>query len=762
MSTRPRDATIRMLPLMLLLLGNRPLEAAALQIDVVHPSPQVDFAVSELRAAATARPPHEPCSVTLQLVAGEAAQGLQPEGFRTRRNRSSGHVALRIEALDPAGLLYGGLDVAEILRTTGLGDVRPSTQNPYMQLRGTKFNIPLDVRTPSYTDVCDAAQINIPDMWDLTFWHEYLDTLARYRYNYVSLWNLHPFPSLVKVPEYPDVALNDVWRSRIAWREHYPLQGREFVTDEILSDVEVVRRMTIEDKIDFWRDVMAYGKSRNVDFYVVTWNIFTYGVDGKYGITDDFRNPTTTDYFRCSVRQMFQTYPDLAGIGLTTGENMADASFQDKEMWAMATYGRGILDAAREQPGRRITLIHRQHQAKATEIAATFQPVIEHPDIAFLFSFKYAKAHVYSATTQPYHEDFVDDLGQLKTIWTLRNDDVYSFRWGAPSFVREFVRNIPHDVSRGYYFGSDQYVWGREFLQRHTHQRFLEIDKHWYQWLLWGRFAYDPQLSDQRLQALIADRFDLSFEDAARVFEAWQQASMVYPVTTGFHWGALDFQWYIEGCQSRAEFAQNASGFHDVNRFISLRPHPRAGVQSIPQFVRAAGRPSDLLSPLDVADRLDRHAHRARTAMEGLPSNGNLELARTRADMCIVSELGAYYADKIRGATRLAAFRESQAPETRLQAVRHLADAARHWHTYATLALREYRNPLWTNRVGFVDWKRNYLHTLHDIRIAGGDPADFDLPKSVDEPSESVPRPNRLRDPSPVPERLSRGSPTAH
>ena len=31
---------------------------------------------------------------------------------------------------------------------------------------------------------------------------------------------------------------------------------------------------------------MAYGKQRNVKFYVVTWNIFVYGVDGKYGITD--------------------------------------------------------------------------------------------------------------------------------------------------------------------------------------------------------------------------------------------------------------------------------------------------------------------------------------------------------------------------------------------------------------------------------------------------------------------------------------------
>ena len=129
-------------------------------------------------------------------------------------------------------------------------------------------------------------------------------------------------------------------------------------------------------------------------------------------------------------------------------------------------------------------------------------------------------------------------------------------------------------MSQGYYYGSDQYVWGREFLQRNVDEpRQLEIDKHWYQWMLWGRFAYDPDLDNERLKAIIADRFSISTADGSRLFEAWQNASMIYPLTTGFHWGALDFQWYIEGCESRPGSAQNETGFHDVNRFISLQPH---------------------------------------------------------------------------------------------------------------------------------------------------------------------------------------------
>ena len=114
-------------------------------------------------------------------------------------------------------------------------------------------------------------------------------------------------------------------------------------------------------------------------------------------------------------------------------------------------------DAAKEFQDRKITLIHRQHQAGATEIAKKFPPVVKSANADLLFSFKYAKAHVMSSTTQTYHRQFVADLGdELKTIWTLRNDDAYHYRWGGADFVREFIGNIPYEGSRGYCYGSDQ------------------------------------------------------------------------------------------------------------------------------------------------------------------------------------------------------------------------------------------------------------------------------------------------------------------
>lgn len=723
------------------------LEAASINLFVDNKMPQAMFAAEDIRAALKVKGHmarqvnlthlnrlDDVICIVLSLSSNEAiiralqSEGAKPpgnlksEGYSIRRSSKAGLNTYWIIGDDAGGVMYGGLELAEVIRVNGLDGVKDVDHNPYMAMRGTKFNIPLDVRTPSYTDVCDAAQNNIAEMWSFAFWKGYIDNLARYRYNFISLWSLHPFPSLVKVPDYPDVALDDVKRSTVKWQENYDLSGRGFDSPEIVNNTEILKRMTIEEKIRFWRKVMSYAKDRNIDFYVVTWNIFVNGTEGKYGITDDINNKTTIDYFRKSVKQMFLTYPDLAGIGLTTGENMLDASFQQKEDWAFKTYAQGVLDAAEEQPERKFTFIHRQHQTGAKDIARKFRPLIDHKNIEFIFSFKYAKAHVYSSTKQTYHPGFVEDIqdeGNLKTIWTLRNDDVYHFRWGAPDFVREFIKNIPYDVSRGFYFGSDQYIWGREFMSTEPETpRQIEIVKHWYHWMIWGRLGYNPDISDERFIDIIQQRFpNISGRD---LFTAWQHASMVYPLTTGFHWGSLDFQWYIEACKSRPGPAQTQSGFHDVNRFITLPPHPGTDNISIPDYVKAVNeaKPLSGTSPIEVSNRIHNHADRALSILNGLNDGGNKELRLTLGDIRAISYMGKYYAHKIRGATELALYRETRKKEHRDAAIDELTSAAKFWQLYTSAALSQYKNPLWTNRVGYCDWQALSKEVLNDIKIA--------------------------------------------
>lgn len=649
---------------------------------------------------------------------------INPEGFKiliTDKNK------IEVIASDAAGAMYGGLELAEQIRLSGLKKVQETAQNPYMLIRGTKFNIPLDVRTPSYTDPCDAAQKNMLEMWNIGFWKEYIDNLARYRYNLISLWSLHPFPSMVKVPGYEDIALDNVERSLVEWKELYNSNGIGFDDPSIINNTEVLKEISIDEKIEFWKEVMAYGKSRNIRFYIVTWNIFVNGTEGKYGITDKIDNPVTRDYFRESIKQMFFTYPDLAGIGLTAGENMHGFGSVEKEDWAFETFARGLMDAATEMPDRDFTFIHRQHMTGAKEIQEKFRPLIELDNVEFLFSFKYAQAHVMSSVVQPFSKRFVKDIEGMKTLWTLRNDDNYIYRWGAPDFVREFIKNIPLQVSKGFYYGSDQWVWGRDFLTKDSdNPRELEIVKHWYQWMLWGRLGYNPEMTNERYMQILKSRFpDAGSEN---LFEAWQSASMIYPVTTGFHWGALDFQWYIEGCKSTPAFAQNETGFHDVNRFITLPPHPGTNYQSIPAYVNSVveADPADsLVNPLMVAGMLHKHSDNAVRAVEKIKPGSDNELKNTLHDIKTMAALGKYYAHKIAGSTYVALYRETGETGYQSKAVDELTGALTAWKQYTQLAMEQNHFPLWTNRVGYVDLARITEWVEEDIRIAQGEiPSD--------------------------------------
>lgn len=564
----------------------------------------------------------------------------------------------------------------------------------------------------------------------MNFWREYIDTLATYRYNHVSLWSLHPFPMMVKVPDYPDVALDDVMLSTGPFEDVYRGDAGSNWEPPILDrqNLKTIKKMTIDEKIAFWREVMAYGKTRNVDFYIITWNIFTCGVDGKYGINDHPKNETTIDYFRKSIKELILTYPDLAGIGLTTGENMvygareAKMTNVAKEDWIVQTYAAGTLDALKLQPDRKLRFIHRQHQAGVDLVLEKMKAVREHPNVDFVFSFKYAEAHVYSATRQYRHENFVPVIreAKVKTLWTLRNDDVYLFRWAAPDFVREFVKNIPYDVSQGYYYGHDGFVNGREFTQRDAESpRQLEVQKHWLQWMLWGRLGYDPDYSNERIAALLGARYPGT--DGRRLLEAWQNASMVCPRVTGFHWGSLDWKWYIEGTKGIKIFTdrfggKSPTGFHDVETFINVPVHDHAGAQSIPDFV--AGKPTQDLTPLAVADLIDRDVEAAALGIKSFSNVSQKELRLTLDDIAIICEMGRYYADKIRGSTQVAMARASKKQADKDAAIKTLTEAAEHHKKFVGLVTANHVNRLWLSRVGTVDFEQQIAEAMADIAIA--------------------------------------------
>jgi len=694
--------------------------------------PQVAFAAAEISSNAPRAVREFPleragkveCSPCMAIASGEA-QGKQlaaalgiaaPASGRVQSYsiRRAGSKFVAVFGADANGAMYGGLDVAEALKLKTVATLNDSTHTPHIANRGIKFNLPLDVRTPTYSDNSDAAQQNIPEMWSFDFWREFIDDLARHRYNVLSLWSLHPFPSMVKVPEFPEVALNDVQRTRVRLDETYAHTGKDMVRPELLRDVETVRTMTIDDKIRFWRDVMQYAHNRGIAVYVITWNIFTFGAEGKHGITLDQANPRTIEYFRASVREMVLTYPLLAGIGITAGEQMSERKDDfSKEKWLWKTYGEGIRDALKLQPGRNLALIHRYHQTGQDEIFREFK---DYPG-TFELSFKYSVAHMYSIPNPPYIKDLLEAIPPGKRTWlTVRNDDVYSFRWGDPSFARDYIKHIPGaDKVAGFYMGPDGYVWGREFLSKDPANgpRETVIGKQWYSFLLWGRLSYDPTLSDEHFTRIVGARFP--GVDASKLTRAWASASQVFPLITRFFWGDIDLRWFPEACLSHPRHR----GYYTVRDFVEGQSMPGSNVLSILEWrkKKLAGESMNGVTPLEIAAELERRSREALAGVDGLMADGQ-ELRNTLNDIRAMAQLARYYAAKIRSAASLALYDRSGNASEKAEGVRQAEQALEAWQAYSAEYTTQYIQPRLYNRVGFVDIPQLVSRARDDIEIA--------------------------------------------
>ena len=638
----------------------------------------------------------ESAEKTFATAGGQLPTGLQPEGYAIVSTKVAIGKIWWVWGADPTGTMYGGLDIAETITLDGITGLVDKVQDRHLPVRGQKINIPLDVRTPAYGDYGDAAQKNIPEMWSMDFWKQHLDRMARYRYNSITLWSNHPFPAMVKVPEYPDVALKDVKRTAAdyrKWHVNYSRYGDNMINDTLLGNTETVRVMTMDQKIKFWQDVMQYADDRGIKFYLITWNIFISSAQFHYGLTEEPDDEKTIDYMRKSVRTAFQTYPLLAGIGVTAGEHMHGMDAAEKEDWLWKTYGEGLMDAKRaDTSDRKYRFIHRYWWSNMSDIVDHFSGFDD--DVQFDFSFKYAQARLYSFTAPTHHKKAVTQLPKgMKFWWNLRNDDIFNFRWGSPNYVRTFINNMPPlDQTMGFHMGSDGYVWGREHTSTEPESpRQLEIDKHWYRFMLWGRLGYNPKLSDERFKKLIADK--LGSSDPELLFEVWERASNIFPAVNRLHYHRWDWHWAVEYCASAHGPKSNKTKikFHDITeddwKWMGWRPGLDAG-----------------------ADELINDSNFVLENLSKLRGGGGKELRLTLGDLEAMAYAGLYYANKIKAAN----FKKNDKP----RAAEYLTKAAGHWRQYAAAASSQY-NPQLLARVGWMDWKELYPDVLHDIELMG-------------------------------------------
>lgn len=633
---------------------------------------------------------------TLSTQGGKLAAGLGTQAYALRTTTKP-DLSYWVLGGDAVGAMYGGLHIAETISFSGLSGSLNNEETPFLLNRGMKLNLPLDKRIPTYVGgwSSTSAKKAIPHVWDMTFWKTLIDQQARNRYNVLSIWVHHPFPALVRVPDYPKACLPNI-------------QGFD----------GFVKEMNHEQRVAFWREVMRHAHDRGMKFYFFNWNIYVDYAKTQYpALTQDPTNTTTIDYMSKSMRALLETYPDLDGFGITSGDGMHGTA-EENTQWTWNAMGQAVKDYLSQNPSRKFNLIHRGVKTDPETCNPIYAPIKAVTNATFNMSAKYAMAHMYSTPAPKWTGDIqsCSKLG-LKTWLTFRNDDYFYLSWGDPQFVRDFMAGIPlKDSVVGMYIGIDGYNPSRACLfKNEALNGQLEVERRWYMEMLWGRISYNPGTSDEVFKNLLGKRFpEVSAID---LFNAWTLASRSLPKVTELvmkDW-SLDFHWYPEGCWSDPG---RCSGFRTIDDVEGAKggfagQDVAKGSDLCNIADSAAGKCDGRKSSYQLADEMETDASKALALINIMKGDQNADLEVAINNVKQMTYLSAYYAHKIRGATYKKAGLTTKARD-------EMGKAYCWWMDYSRSMEQTYHPDSFRNLAIAPDWKYADAAVLKEYSDLGG------------------------------------------
>lgn len=592
----------------------------------------------------------------------ELPASIAVEGFALVNASLSNQPTLMLVGGDSRGTMYGLLDLADQYRAHGLAQrISERQAAPRFPFRAIKFNLPwMPYRTGK------ALEQHVETCRDLTFWEAFLDMMAENRFNTLTLWNLHPFETMIRPKNFPEAC------------------G--------LNDSDLAEWQT------FWRRLFAMANDRGIDVYLVNWNIFvspalakargvaTYSADmGYFGEGDT--SELVQRYTRECVTQVIDEYEGLSGLGITLGERMGGMTTDERRAWLDRTFIAGMKAAKRP-----VKFIYRaplsadkgSGGSTSDENDRKTRAHIESLDMStpVWVEFKYNWSHGHSSPrlhivhggklTDAYFEPRPE---KHRVVWTVRNEDFFVLRWGSARFIREFIENNGQPYVGGCLVGSECYIPAKDYITRPgPHKTWnYAFERQWLYYRLWGRLLYDPKTPDDALVATCtADAVDS--RAAEQLYQAWATASEAPLLLASFFRGTWDATLYSEG------FCTVGAKFIGVDALIK-QPVLDDRYCSIRDFIADPPSAKGEITPLQLAERLDQNAAAVLAMAADLAANGALP----PAVVCELADLEAwawhmrYFADKLRGGVALARFRRTGEKAQQDEAIAALTRAAEHW-----------------------------------------------------------------------------------
>ena len=574
---------------------------------------------------------------------------------------------LTITGSDERGLLYGCLALSEDLRNgTTLPNIRGRHEKANLPFRAIKFNLPWDSYREGY-----AMELHWETCRDLRFWEAFLDMMAQNRFNALTLWNLHPFPFMIRPTNFPEAC---------------PFTNQE------LADWQAL-----------YRGIFRLAKERGIDTYLVNWNIFVspefakayhVGVDNPekrihYGNADT--SAIIKRYTRECVTQVLNEYPDLTGLGFTHGEAMRGMTPRQRQDWFSETILAGM-----QQASRKAKLIHRVPLEANTGVGGSTSigteqltrkameelDFLEGPiwaEIKFNWSHAFSSPKLIKVHGGKISDTYFNPLPKnYRIAWMARNEDFFCLRWGVPGFIREHIATNTQPYVGGYFVGSEGYIPAKDYFTKPGLGADWQyaFERQWLFYKLWGRLLYNPATPDAVFKAEFTRRYGKGTEP---LLEASALASATPLRLASYFDFTWDFSLYSEGFMA---MNNKSMDYISVDRLIN-QPTTDTTAVSIANYVHKGASEKTFgpnkLTPLRLASLLEEDCRKALNLVTAIKTTSNTALSHEVADIKAWAYLGLHFAQKLRGATALETYRLQGNEAHKQAAIRYLENALKQW-----------------------------------------------------------------------------------
>ncbi|NLT51489.1 MAG: hypothetical protein GXX85_11280 [Ignavibacteria bacterium] len=584
---------------------------------------------------------------------------LKPEGYSINKLPEN---KIALVASDQSGVIYGLLDIAEQIQMgKSISDIQEKTVNPSVEFRAIKFNLPWN----SYR-VDESLKLHTETVRDLNFWKDFLDMMVENRFNALTLWNLHPFPFMIRAKNFPEAC---------------PF------TDEELAEWQ-----------SFWKGLFKMAKDRGTKTFMVNFNIFVspsfaqkYKVadyclphmEGKEYYGDGDYSEIVQRYNQESFVQVINEYPDLTGFGVSQNERMEGVDEQVWQDWIVDTYFSGI-----EKADRKIELLLRAHTHPAPEL--TRKAVEDNAyklgkvwmDVKFNWSHSHSSPKLMfihggsksQVLWNPVPENY-------KMIYTMRNEDFFILRWGEPDFIRDVIKENDKEYLGGFMIGAETLIPAKEYITKpgaHLTWKY-GFEKQWLFYQVWGRLLYDSSTKDEVFANTFNRKYDIDFGD--KLIEAHKLADKMPLKLASYYCASWDFTLYSEGFI--AGYRSNMGSYYDsISPFISVDEIIGAvtldtNYVSVKDYVNG-NYGENKATPLELASGLERDGKKALEIIKDIKTV-NPTLIHEIADIETWSYLSLYFAEKLKGSTALQMYRVYGNPEKQKESILYLEKALGYW-----------------------------------------------------------------------------------